>query len=148
MSWLPITSDEVLQEFNPKEVAAITNIQGAADNLTPILLRVVNAARACVLAGGGQVDQPGTIPDQLRNDVITIARWRWLISLPQVNETIQSKNRRDDYDASMKRLDEVAAGKVKIELPAAPIMQAAPDNAIEVASSQTRRFTRDHMEGL
>jgi predicted NBD/HSP70 family sugar kinase len=148
MSWSAITSDEVLQEFNPKEQAAIANIQGAADNLTPILARVVNAARACVIAGGGQIDQAGTIPDQLREDVITIARWRWLISLPQVNETLQSKNRRDDYDSSMKRLDDVAAGKVKIELPTAPVIQAAPDNAVQVVTSQTRRFTRDQMEGL
>jgi predicted NBD/HSP70 family sugar kinase len=148
MSWSAITAVEVLQEFNPKEAAQIATIQGAADNLTPILARIVNAARACVIAGGGQVDQAGKIPDQLREDVISIARWRWLISLPEVNETLQSKNRRDDYDSAMKRMDDVAAGKIKIELPTAPIVQAAPDNAIEVASSQTRRFTRDQMEGM
>ncbi len=130
MSWSVITESEVLEEFNPKEQALIANIQNAADNLAPILQRVVNAARACVVAGGSQVDQPGTIPDQLRMDVISIARWKWLISLPQVNETLQSANRKNAHDDAMKRLDDVAAGKIKIELPANPVMQDAPVNAV------------------
>ncbi|HLX70776.1 MAG TPA: hypothetical protein VKV04_14200 [Verrucomicrobiae bacterium] len=138
MSWSVITESEVLEEFNPKEQALIANIQNAADNLAPILQRVVNAARACVVAGGSQVDQPGTIPDQLRMDVISIARWKWLISLPQVNETLQSANRKNAHDDAMKRLDDVAAGKIKIELPGNPVVQDAPVNAVATPRSGRR----------
>ena len=144
MSWSVITETDVLSEFNPKEQALIANIQNAADNLAPILQRVVNAARACVVAGGSQVDQPGTIPDQLRMDVIAVARWKWLISLPQVNETLQSINRKNAHDDAMKRLDDVAAGKIKIELPANPVVQDAPVNAI----ATPRPGRRVHVEGF
>lgn len=144
MSWSVITETDVLSEFNPKEQALIANIQNAADNLAPILQRVVNAARACVVAGGSQVDQPGTIPDQLRMDVISVARWKWLISLPEVNETLQSKNRKDAHDDAMKRLDDVAAGKIKIELPADPVVQNAPVNAV----ATPRPGRKVHAEGF
>ena len=148
MSWSVIDESEVLEEFNSKENSAINNIQGATDNLAPILQRVVNAARGAIVAGGGPLDQPGTIPDQLREDVISITRWKWLIALPNINDSLQSKNRKDAYDDAMKRLDEVAAGKIKIELPGNPIIQDAPVNSIEVASKQHRDFTRHKMNGF
>jgi hypothetical protein len=48
----------------------------------------------------------------------------------------------------MKRMDDVAAGKIKIELPATPIVQDAPVNGVQVASKQHREFTRKKMEGM
>lgn len=149
MSWSAITADEVLEEFNPREQAKINELQGSEDNLDSILGRVVNMVRGCVTAGGGRVDQPGTVPDQLREDVIAIARWRWIISLPASDDkTLQSDARKAAHDDAMKRLDKVSAGDIKVELPAAPVATASPSNAIEVASSQTRQFTRDKMDGL
>ena len=147
MSWSIIDESEVLEEFNSKENAAINSIQGATDNLAPILQRVVNAARGAIVAGGGPVDQPGTIPDQLRGDVISIARWKWLIAIPN-NDSLQSKNRKEAHDDAMKRLDQVAEGKIKIELPGNPIVQDAPVNSIQVASKQHRDFTRRKMNGF
>lgn len=150
MSWSIIAESEVLEEFNSKENALINNIQSATDNLAPILQRVVNAARGAIVAGGGPLDQPGTIPDQLRPDVIAIARWKWLVALPNVNETLQSKNRKDAHDDAMKRLDEVAAGKIKIELPGNPIIQDAPVNSVQVATHKHHkiRWTDKHLNGF
>lgn len=148
MSWSVIAESEVLEEFNSKENSAINNIQGATDNLAPILQRIVNMARSCVVAGGSQVDQPGTIPDQLRPDVIAIARWKWLVALPKIGEALQSKERKQAHDDGMKRMDDVAAGKIKIELPAAPVIQDAPVNSVEVASRQHREFTKHKLRGF
>src|SRR6266853_1597626 len=129
MSWSAIAAAEVLQEFNPKEQAKLAEIQAAVDNLTPILGRIVNMVRGTIVAGGGRVDQPGTIPDQLREDVIAVARWRWLISLPaQEGDTLQSKQRQAVHDDAMKRFDKIAAGSVKVELPTTPVITASPAN--------------------
>jgi hypothetical protein len=130
MPWNAITVDDVLSEFNPTEQAKINAIQNAVDNLTPILSRAVNAARGSIIAGGNPVDAAGTIPDQLRPEVIAIARWRWLVALPGVNEALQSKDRRAAHDDAMKRLDDVAARKIKVELPG---VGGAPVNAVAVA---------------
>jgi hypothetical protein len=140
MPWSTISESDVLSEFNSKEQAQLVSIQGAVDNLPAILGRVVNATRSSILAGGGQLDAAGTIPDQLRSDVISIARWKWLISLPQVNETLQSKNRKDAHDAAQKRLDDVAAAKLKVEPPSAATVVAttAPTNAVAVPRAGRR----------
>lgn len=134
MSWNTIQEQDVLNEMTPVEVATLQGIQGAVDTLPGILANVVNAARGAIMAGGGQLDQPGLIPDQLRPDVIVIARWKWLTSLPDLGEGFQSKQRKEAYDEAMKRLDGVSQGKPKIELPQIPITNvSAPVNAVAVA---------------
>lgn len=149
MSWSAIAAAEVLQEFNPKEQATLIQQQSAADNLTPILARIVNMVRGFIIAGGGRVDQPGTVPDQLREDVIAVARWRWLLALPASDDkALQSDARKAAHDDAMKRLDKVAAGDLKVELPATPVITAAPGNAIQVASSQVRKATSCKLDGL
>jgi len=132
MSWSTIAEADVLSEFNSAEQTAIVAQQGAIDNLGAILTRVVNATRSSVLAGGGQQDQPGTVPDQLREEVIAIARWRWIISLPKIDETLQSESRKQAYVDAVARLDKVAEGKIKIEVPSTPIATTAPTNAVAV----------------
>jgi hypothetical protein len=147
--WSAITESDVLDELNPKESEVMNEQQGATDKLPAILARVVNMVRGFIIAGGGRVDQPGTIPDQLREDVIAVARWRWLIALPASDDkALQSDARKAAHDDAMKRFDKVSTGDVKVELPAAPLATAAPGNAIEVASSQARKATACKLDGL
>jgi len=150
MSWSTIAESDVLTEFNSKENSAINNIQGATDNLAPILQRVVNAFRDAIVAGGNQVDQAGTIPDQLRMDVIAVARWKWVVALPKVGEMLQTKERKDAHDDAMKRMDEVSLGKIKIVLPGNPIIQDAPVNSVQVATHKHHklRFTDKRLNGF
>ncbi len=112
--------DEVLQEFNPKEQELIAGIQNAADNLTPILGRAVDRALGAVRAGGYALGPDGTVPDQLKDSIIAIARWRWLISLPQVTDSLQNPNRKAAYDEAIKRLEDIANQKENIEPPDDP----------------------------
>jgi hypothetical protein len=148
MSWAAITADEVLQEWNEKEQLKVQEQQAAADNLPDILVRVVNACRGCVRAGGGQVGPAGTIPDQLREEVIAIARWRLLLALPDVSDAILSKSREKAHDDAVKRFDAVAAGDIKVELPEVQVAAPAPVNAVEVASKQDRVATREKLDGV
>lgn len=129
MSWNTITSDEVLAEFTPQEQAALKNIQQAVDNLPGILARIVNQARSSILAGGGRLDALNTIPDQLRPEVIDMARWRWLVSFPTL-KTLQTKERKDAADEAKKTLKEVARGELKVEVPGTAIATVAPVNAV------------------
>jgi hypothetical protein len=118
MSWSIIQSSEVLAQFTPAEQAVLNNMQ--AINLTAttavdgILAGAVATARGCIAAGGNPLDLAGTIPDQIRQDVISIARWRWLTSFPQL-KALQTKDRAEAAKDGQARLDNIAAGKIKVE---------------------------------
>jgi len=147
MSWNSITVTDVLDELSPQEVAAFNAIQGAQTTQASILTRVVNSVRGSLKAGGNQLDVAGTIPDQLRNDVIDLTLWRWLKKFPAL-KNLQTRERKDSYDAAMARLRDVAAGKFKIELPAAPDPVAAPVNSLRVVRRDRRQLTRRQIGGL
>jgi len=86
--WSSIASAEVLAQFTPAERAVLNNIQAinptATTTMDGILASAVATARGCIAAGGNPLDLAGTIPDQIRQDVISIARWRWLTSFPHL----------------------------------------------------------------
>ena len=114
MPWNTIDADAVLAEFTPAERATLENIQGATDNLGSILTNVVAVARGSIRAGGYAVDADGTIPDQLRSDVIALARWKWLISFPQM-KAMQTEARKAAAELAQKHLDDCANQKYNIE---------------------------------
>ena len=121
MSWLPITTPE--------------NIQGASNTLAGILDRTVRAARGAILAGGNTVSATdGTIPDQVRADVVAIARWKWLISFPAMRN-MQTGERKQDASDAQARLDNIANGKPKVEAPTDPQAQT---NLVQMPSTTAR----------
>jgi hypothetical protein len=80
---------------------------------------VVNAARGNIVAGGNQLGPAGTIPDQLRSEVIAIARWKWLNSFPQI-KSMQTAARKDAAKEAQDLLNLVASNKAdrpRVEIP-------------------------------
>ena len=150
MSWDTLTADDVLSEFNASERVNIANVVGA-DNLAAITARVVSEVRGACLAGGNVVSTGDTIPDQLIGDAIAIAKWRFVLALPNM-PALQSKPRFDAYTESRALLREISAGSIKVQLPTAGTeiaAQSTPGNAIEVGSNLNSRFvTRTTMDGL
>lgn len=121
MSWSPITSAEVLQEFTPSEKAVLDNIQGKdaeeATNLDAILLRSVNKFRGAISAGGQSVSTTAaTIPDDIRDDVIAHARWKFLVALPQAR-VMQTAERKAAHDEALKVIEGLRTGKLRVEDP-------------------------------
>lgn len=118
MSWSTIASAEVLNEFTPAEQAALNNIQAtqptASSALDTILNSTVQAARGAIIAGQNALDLPNTIPDQIRQDVIAIARWKWLNSFPAL-KALQTKGREKAHDDGQATLKAIAARDIKVE---------------------------------
>jgi hypothetical protein len=115
--WSAIATTDVLQEFTPAEAAALNAIQNATSNLAGVLTRTVAEARGSIRAGGYALDADGTIPDQLRSHVIALARWRWLISFPQL-KPLQTEFRKAAAEEATKKLDQTANQKLNVEPPA------------------------------
>lgn len=147
MSWETIEADEVLQEFTPQEKTAINAVQGADTNLAGILKRAVSAARGSINAGGNPMGPVDTIPEQIIPDVIAIARWRWLVSLPAL-KALQTKERKDLADDAKATLKEIAKGEVKTEIPETRIVSTSPGNAVEMVSGNDRNRTAAKLQGL
>lgn len=147
MSWETIAADDVLEEFTPSEKAAINAVQGADTNLAGILKRAVSSARGSIVAGGNPMGPDGTVPEQIIPDVIAIARWRWLVSLPAL-KALQTKERKDLADDGKLTLKEIAKGEVKTEIPEERIVSTSPGNAVEMVSANERNRTAAKLAGL
>lgn len=141
MPWRTITSDDITNDLTPVEIAALQNLQGANDQLAVKLTDTINEVRDAIVAGGGQLDQDGTVPDLLRNDTINITRWHWLISFPQL-KSLQTAARQSAFLASRARIDNVSTGKPKVPPPANPLTTTvSPVNAVAVARPGRRLRT-------
>jgi hypothetical protein len=146
MAWNTIATSDVLNEFTPAEQSALQSIQGASIDLGAILTEAVNAMQGAVLAGGNQVGQPGTVPDQLRREVVAIARWNWLASFPTL-KALQSDARKQAHDDAQKRLDDVSMRRIKTEIPAQPQKLQAPVNAVQIVRRGVR-FSPESFEHI
>jgi hypothetical protein len=130
MSWNPLATTDVTAEILPDEVTALNTIQGSTSILSGILANVIAEVQASILVGGNQIDQIGTVPDQIREDVISIVRWKWFASLPKTD--LQSDFRRQQYDEAVKRLGNIRNGSEKVEIPLNPQNVSGPSFRMEM----------------
>ena len=130
MPWNTISIADITAELLLSEVTALETIQGGNDVLGAVLTRVIAELQARILAAGNQIDQPGTMPDQLRGAAIAIARWEWFNSLPKTD--LQSQFRKDANDTGQKRFDQLMEKGYKVELPTNPQNIAGPANRVQV----------------
>src|SRR5882757_10593394 len=137
MSWNPINVSDV--DVSPQEQAALNNIQGSSAKQAQILAKVIVAIRGKVAAGGNQLDEDGTIPDQLQMEAMDIIRWRWLTAFPALKQ-LQTPERKAAYDEAMATLKEISkkSSDIKVELPNAATAQnnPSPVNSIAQVSGQ------------
>ncbi len=127
MSWVVLTTDDVLSEFTVPENSSIRNLLGGSGsgsspgsgsgppfwNLDLVTVRVIDEVRGYIAAGGYALDEtsdPRTIPMELFEDAIAIARWRILVSVPMLKQ-LQTEERRLAFDAAIKKLTLIAEQK-------------------------------------
>lgn len=144
MPWNSLAASDVENDLLPDEIAIVNAIQGASSELGVITTRVINEARAKITVGGNNLDAAGTVPDQLRNEIIDIIVWRWFTSLPTTD--LASDARKKKYEDAMERFRDVEAGKdkdgrpVKVEFPAS--IAGGPAGQMQTASGGGGRKTK------
>jgi hypothetical protein len=124
MSWNTLATTDVTAEILPDEVTALNTIQGSSGILGGILANMIAEVQSSILVGGNQIGQSGTVPDQIREDVIALVRWKWFASLPRTD--LQSDFRRQQYDEAVKRLGNIRNGSEKVEIPTDPQNVSGP----------------------
>ena len=152
MAWNQISDADVLNEFTPIEKATLQNIQGDCKKaVAAILLKVVKKVRGQIKAGGNQVDQANqtSVPDQLAEEVIAIARWKWLSSFPTL-KNMQTDGRRDaakDAEALLKEIASNAPDRPRVELPAMVDPTPSPVSGVQFKTGRRQASARK-MSGL
>ena len=147
--WNTIDTTDVLNELTPAEQAQLQNIQGGTGQLPAIIDKTVRRVRSLIKAGGNMLDESATtIPDQLAEETIAIARWKWLGAFPGL-KTLKTEERRQAHAEAQALLKEIASNKPerpRVELPMTPDGVAAPTNAVAVVrrgrAVRTRSFDR------
>jgi hypothetical protein len=124
MSWNTLATTDVTAEILPDEVTALNTIQGSSGILAGIMANMIAEVQSSILVGGNQIGQSGTVPDQIREDVIALVRWKWFASLPRTD--LQSDFRRQQYDEAVKRLGNIRDGSEKVEIPTDPQNVSGP----------------------
>jgi hypothetical protein len=126
MPWITLTTDDVLSEFTPNEAATLRNLQGSGSgpgyaNIDVITARTVDEVRGFINGAGFDVDEVSdtTLPKGLFADAIAIARWRVLISAPQLKQ-LQTEERKKAFDDAMAKLNRILDGKFSVEPPIPP----------------------------
>lgn len=111
MAWIPITDADVLKEFTPSENATLKNIQASTDNLSSITGDVAAEFRQAISDAGTSLGdtEDGHIPPGFRAHAVALARWRWLISIPQA-KALQTEERRRAAEKAEKLIEEIAKG--------------------------------------
>jgi agmatine/peptidylarginine deiminase len=150
MSWNALSTQDVLNEFTAAEQAVLQNIQPGSNELAAILDKTVKRVRSMIKAGGNPLDQTGlTIPDQLAEETVAIARWSWLNSFPAL-KTLKTPERAEAAKQANLTLKEIATNKPerpRVELPAVPDTTSAPTNSVATAR-RGRRLHTDSFDRL
>ncbi len=130
--WITITAADFLaQGLNPSEKASLTALAGAIDNIPAILAAAIAQYRGVISNAGNTLDVDGTIPPSLQPDLLAVVRWRLLIAFPQF-KALQTPERKAEYEAAMKRLDEISEQTRAVESPTASDFGAAGNSGSEV----------------
>jgi hypothetical protein len=131
MPWKAPTAADVLSEFTPNEVAAITTLMGGSpfdpnSKLSVIVQRTVDEIRGYIRSGAYPVDETSvtTLPDALIPDCISMARWRFLISAPQLKQ-LQTQERYQDLMDSLKKIQAIGQHQFNVEPPTSSTVDRA-----------------------
>jgi hypothetical protein len=89
------------------EQAMLVATAGAASQLTTRLADAIATFIGTLNAAGWTTNSDGTVPDQLRNCVMSYAVWEWLKDFPQLTK-FQTKEREKAYEDAVSDLSKIA----------------------------------------
>lgn len=79
MAWRILTSADVLNKFTTNEVTLLKNSAGSVvDKLTTHLNDTIGKFLGAMSANGHSVRAGGSVPDQVRDNILAYATWTWL----------------------------------------------------------------------
>lgn len=153
MTWQSLTGADVLDGLTPHEQKTLENIQGATSALPNHTGRVALEFRQAISDAGTSLGTTaeGTMPPGFLAHAAALARWRWLISLPQA-KTMQTAERKEAAEKAEQLIADIASGKRPVAAPDSETGGVAGPSFGERGGGDSndpraREFTRDTQEG-
>lgn len=143
--WLPLTEQDVLNQFNDSETAAYDTAKGDTNSasLPDIISKVMDQITDAYATAGRLFDPvaqaipaSGTIPSGDKNRAIAIARWKYLLAIPTGKSL--AENRADDAKKAEDYFIMIAKREIK---PAAGVSIARPGRRVHTGSFDTLGHT-------
>lgn len=154
MNWLALTDSDVLDEFSPAEDATLRNIQAATHKLPRICAKVAEEFRQAISDAGTDISaaSEGRIPPGFIGQAAALARWRWLIAIPQA-KAMQTPERKAAAEKAEELIKEIANGKRPVAAPDATTGGIAGPSFGTRGGSATndppeREFTKPKQDGI
>ena len=114
-NWIPLTTQEVLNQFNDSEQNAYDTAKGDANNaaLVDIIDKVSSQVWEAFNNGGRVVDVQGigTIPPSEKNRAIAVVRWLYLLALPS-GKSLQTPERQKMHDDAIAYWEKIAKREI------------------------------------
>jgi phage gp36-like protein len=145
--WRNVTEEDVQKVLSAPELAAVEGAVAAAgqDVLADIISSVVHHCRGYIADNSENRLADGvTLPDRAIRPATHLIRKDLLTRL----DLEVSEDRRKDAAEAIRFLEQVAAGKVKIEQPSGAIEDSGNSQKIKVLSNHERQATREKLSGL
>jgi len=143
MSWITLTTADVLEQFNETERQAYQDAQGE-DTMAGLISKVCTEVQGYVRKRY-EVGAAGTIPDELESAAVALIRYRFLNSLPI--KSLMTEQRVKEKEDALTLLRDVAKGNFAI----AGTFKPADDESNTLSpsiSERTRTHTRDNQDGI
>ncbi len=150
MSWITLTTDDVLTKWAGPELEAAQTAalaSGQSDPIPEIIAQVIREIRGYVAAcSRNTLGDGATIPDELLGEAITRIRYEAATRLP--GGALLDDDRRAANTAAVAKLREVAACRFSLEQPATESAEVISAPASPRWKARARQFTRAQQDGL
>jgi hypothetical protein len=154
MKWITVTEDDLLSALTQKEREAFGTVSTSparGDRVPQILEDLVAEVRGYIgTCTQNQLSQDeALIPKSMRAQMLAIARFRLLITIPNYQP---GDARKVEYENAGKYFAQVAICKIRPEPPddavANPVPNERPQNGVTVVSAPGSRTGRARMNGI
>jgi len=118
-TWITIAQSDVLASINNSELTAAINtaLASGQDNPLDTLIPDVTAEVRGFVRRRNTLGQTGTLPQELKNAAIDIIIYR---AANRLRKTAIAADKQADNDAALKKLEEVAEGRIAVSAPDNP----------------------------
>ena len=97
MAWRNIQTTDITKKFTVNEQALLSAASGAGSALQTHLTDTIGKFLGALSALGYNTAAGGAVPDQLRDDIMAYACWKWLDDFP-VMKAMQTDQRKAAYE--------------------------------------------------
>lgn len=152
-NWTQLTAADVMKEFTPSEQKTLENIQGATNGLASVCENVVSEFVQAISDAGTNISgaSADTMPEGFIAKAVALARWRWLISIPQA-KSMQTPERKEAAEKAEELINDIATDKRPVAAPGTTTGGIAGPSFGQRGGTRTddppaREFTRPKQEG-